>query len=121
MIEINKNIQSSIYIQIEDAVQNDILSGNLQPGQKVPSVREVAKHNGINPNTVQKAYAELIEKGILFSVSGKGNYVTPEAGEIRNNEKNQILSDLRETAKRAKTAGIWMDELFSVLDSAYND
>jgi len=120
MIIVDKSLKTPIYEQIEMALYELILSGKISPGQAVPSVRRVAKVNGINPNTVQKAYAELIRAGAIYSVAGKGNYISEDAKALKELEKKKILNDLRALAKKAKTAGIWMDEMFNAVDSAYS-
>ena len=120
MIIIDKSLKTPIYEQIEMALYELILSGKLSPGQAVPSVRRVAKVNGINPNTVQKAYSELIRAGAIYSVAGKGNYISDNAKALKELEKKKLLNDLRMLAKKAKTAGIWMDEMFNAVDSAYS-
>ena len=121
VLEINRDSNTFIYEQLEFALYNKIIKGELKPGDMIPSVREVARHNGINPNTVQKAFAELIRAGVIFSVAGKGNYISPDAMDIKRDEKAEILKELRYIARRAKISGIWMDELITVLVSSYNE
>lgn len=120
MITVDKNSKVPIYAQIESSVYDLILDGELVPGQMVPSVRIVAKENKINPNTVQKAFSELIKNGILYSVSGKGNFVSDKELVINHMERQEILKELAHMASKAKAAGIWMDEIFSTVDAAYS-
>lgn len=74
MITLNYRDARPIYEQIQDAVRRLILSGALSPGEKLPSVRELASQLAINPNTIQKAYHELEADGFIHSVAGKGSF-----------------------------------------------
>ena len=67
-----------IYLQIMDHIRKEIASGNLSPGQKLPSVREMALDAGVNPNTMQKALSELERDGFLQSNRTEGRYVSTE-------------------------------------------
>lgn len=76
----NIDISSSrpIYEQIIDNVKEGILKGLLQPGEKLPSVREMARMIRLNPNTVQKAYQELERQKITITVRGRGTYISTD-------------------------------------------
>lgn len=67
MMEWNFNNETPIYLQIIDRFKMDIANGSLKPGNKVPSVRELALSAGVNPNTMQKALSELERDGYLES------------------------------------------------------
>ena len=69
-IRINRNSQTPIYLQIKCAIQNLVLSGELNQGYKMPSERKLAEELGIHRNTVIKAYCELVDEGYLI-VSAK--------------------------------------------------
>ena len=71
------NLQSKvpIYLQIQEQITKFIQAGILHPGDKLPSVRQLAVDNGINPNTVAKAYTQLESSGIVYNVPKKGVYV----------------------------------------------
>ena len=66
---------SPIYRQIVDQVTRGVASGELSVGESVPSVRQLARELVINPNTVAKAYAELVDSGFLETQAGKGFFV----------------------------------------------
>lgn len=65
-----------IYIQLVEIIRIDIVSGKLQKGQKIPSVREMAVKMQVNPNTMQKALAELEDEGLIYTERTNGKYVT---------------------------------------------
>ena len=64
-----------IYIQIMDSLESQIQGGVLLPGDKLPSVRELAAELAINPNTIQRAYRELEQQGKIETIPGKGCFV----------------------------------------------
>lgn len=75
MIHLDYRDARPIYTQITDGFRDQILTGILQPGDKMPSVRDLATQLTINPNTIQRAYRELENQGWIASVPGKGSFV----------------------------------------------
>ncbi len=75
MVKINKNNSRPFYEQLIIGIKEEILQGILQPGDQVPSVREMAKQLLMNPNTVSKAYKILESEQVLITVKGKGTFV----------------------------------------------
>ena len=75
MVPLDYRDTRPIYTQILDSFRNQILTGLLQQGDKLPSVRELSVSLSINPNTIQRAYRELELEGWIASVPGKGSYV----------------------------------------------
>ena len=71
-----------IFQQIMDKIQTDILSGKYAPGDKLPSVRELAMMAAVNPNTMQKALAELERIGLVYTQRTSGRFITEDAGMI---------------------------------------
>ncbi len=80
-----------IYEQIVDHYKYMILKGVMEQDEQMPSVRALAMELSTNPNTVQKAYAELERQGYLYSVKGKGNFVRGD-----NGQKERKIAELRE-------------------------
>jgi GntR family transcriptional regulator len=80
-----------IYLQLADRLNRQIVSGELKPGDKLPSVREMAVSSKVNPNTVQRTYRELEASGIVESRRGQGTFVT---------ENEEILFSTREKLKK---------------------
>ena len=76
MIVLNMTDKRPIYEQIVDTYQKQISMGLIKPDEKIPSVRQLAIEMSINPNTIQKAYTELERNGYIYSVKGKGNFVS---------------------------------------------
>ena len=66
-----------IYEQIRDGLRHLMVTGAVQPGEKLPSVRSLASSLAINPNTIQRAYESLEQEGYLYTVAGKGSFASP--------------------------------------------
>lgn len=86
MIHLDYRDARPIYTQVIDGFREQILSGILQTGDRLPSVRELASQLTINPNTIQRAYRELELQGWIVSVPGKGSFVgtIPTTGEMQD-------------------------------------
>lgn len=78
----NLDSDRPIFIQIIDKIQMDIISGLYQPGDKLPSVRELAQEASVNPNTMQKALSELERTGLVYSQRTSGRFITEDTDMI---------------------------------------
>ena len=84
-----------IYTQMMDNIRGQISAGILQPGDKLPSVREMAAQHSINPNTIQRAYRELEVQGVIQTLPGKGCFVCDVTTETPDWEKlDSIVAQL---------------------------
>ena len=75
MVHLDYRDARPIYAQITDGFRDQIIAGILQPGDKMPSVRELATELTINPNTIQRSYRDLESQGWIVSVPGKGSFI----------------------------------------------
>lgn len=75
MVQLDYRDARPIYAQIVDSLREQVISGVLQNGDRLPSVRELASQLTINPNTIQRAYRELELEGWIASVPGKGSFI----------------------------------------------
>lgn len=99
MKEWNFNNETPIYLQIIDRFKMDIANGSLKPGNKVPSVRELALSAGVNPNTMQKALSELERDGYLESRRTSGRFVADmgnQADSLKNDLAHKLCSEFCE-------------------------
>ena len=89
------NLDSSrpIYLQIIERVQMDIITGRYQPGDKLPSVRDLAQEAAVNPNTMQKALSELERSGLIYSQRTSGRFIT-EDKELIHQMKKELAANL---------------------------
>ncbi len=110
-MEFNSN--KSIYLQICDAICEQILSGRLLPDGRIPSVREYGADIGVNPNTVMRSYEKLTNDGIIYNKRGIGYFISPDAKEIvlKEQRKDFIENELPQIVKRAKLLGIDLKEV----------
>ena len=99
-----------IYLQIVEGFRAQILSGVLQPGEKLPSVRELAAELSINPNTIQRAYRQLEALGWIATVPGKGCFVCG-LPEYALEEQKELLRAFDETAAALLQRGMSRREL----------
>lgn len=112
MIVIDYHDKRPIYEQIIDRFQMLILNGALDPDTQLPSVRSLAMELAINANTIQRAYSELERRGLIYSVKGRGNFVSAQKDVVQE-QQELLLDDLRARLKICKESGI---EFIQVLD-----
>ena len=99
-----------IYEQIVEKFRMLILSGAVEPSSKMPSVRQLAVELSINPNTIQRAYMELEQQGLICPVKGKGSFVTDAQKDcVRLAEETDVAS-LRDRRKRERPVKIGGEE-----------
>ena len=92
-----------IYSQLVDKICGDILKGNLQPGDKMQSVREYSLEVGVNVNTVQRVYKELEMMGLTDTKRGQGTFITTEEGRIqrlREDMKVELVTQFVQSLQR---------------------
>ena len=104
-----------IYLQIGDVLCDQILSGVLAPGERIPSVREYGAQVGVNPNTVMRTYERLTSDGIIFNKRGIGYFISPDAPQrVLENEREKFYAEeLPAFRKRMKLLGIAESSIFS--------
>lgn len=105
MIWIDYTDATPIYEQVVTKYKNLIVRGVLAPNEKMPSVRSLAMELSINPNTIQKAYAELERQGFVYTVKGRGNFVADNQG-LKQIKENEIIQKLEAVAAEAEEAGV---------------
>lgn len=110
MILIDYKDSRPIYEQIVDKFRLLILNGVLKADEKMPSVRTLAMELSINPNTIQRSYGELERQGYIYTVKGRGNFVSDTA-ELKNEYRREIFERLDGVINAAGNAGITKDEL----------
>lgn len=96
MLTLNYRDSRPIYGQIKDGLRRLIVTGALEPDEKLPSVRSMAMDLAINPNTIQRAYAELEAEGFIYSVPGKGSFAARQPGAEGESRRAALMERLRE-------------------------
>lgn len=109
-----------IYEQIKNAIREEILSGAFKSGEKLPSVRALARELSISILTVKKAYDELENEGFIESRQGLGTFVGKEDPNLRLEEKQKKLEEaLLEAVRISKDIEMEKDDLFELVDYLY--
>ena len=114
MVTINYKDGRPFYEQVKEDLRRLVVSGALRPGDKLPSVRELAGQLAINPNTIQRAYRELEAEGYICSVPGKGSFVR-ERSEAAAARKAELLQELTALGRELKLLGASQEELLNAL------
>lgn len=99
MIQLDLKDPRPLYEQIKYKIKDLIISGVITPGEKIPSVRELAQSLTINPNTIQKAYKDLESEGIIYSVKGKGNFISQLDKSSIDTRRNELFAEIAKTTE----------------------
>ena len=121
MYQIDLMSREPVYEQIINQTEKFILTGVLAPGERMPSVRNLSVEISVNPNTIQKAFGELDRRGIIFSVPGKGSFVSEKAREALEAAQRNNIPELRKEIAELKLAGISKTEVIKVVNEVYDD
>ena len=117
MIRLNYRDARPIYEQVKDGLRHLVVTGALQAGDRLPSVRALASSLAINPNTIQRAYEALEREGYLYTVAGKGSFAAPQA-DVNADRRERLLKDFDSSAAELLFLGMTAGELARRLDEA---
>lgn len=106
-----------IYAQLMDTLKRRIITGRYLPGEKLPSVRELAAEAGINPNTVQRAFSELEREGLIYTQRATGKYVTENANEIKSARQALAKTQVAEFLSNMQSLGYSVGDVIVLLQS----
>ena len=119
MLLIDKLSGKPVYEQIIEGIQKNILLGVYPEGSVLPSLRELSVTLGINPNTIQKSYAELIRRGVIVPSPGSGTYVAHDAKDKIREAAAQKLALLEELAAELALADVPKGEVLATVCAVY--
>lgn len=121
-IIISNSSGKPIYEQITMQIKNYILSGELVPGEALPSMRLLAKELRISVITTKRAYEDLERDGFITTVVGKGSFVSETNTDLVKEQQYRITEEhLQKAVDSAKTSGITMEELKDMLEVIYRE
>ena len=121
-IVVSNKASQPLYEQIASQIKAAIISGELQAGEAIPSVRSLAKSLQISILTVQKAYATLQEDGFIEPTAGKGCYVSAQNQDFYLEEQQKRIEEkFAEAIKIARTSGISLNKLTELLTLMYQE
>lgn len=118
MIIIDYSDKRPIYEQVVDKIQMLIVNGALEADAKLPSVRALAVELAINPNTIQRAYAELERSGFIYSIKGRGNFVRADE-HLKEKQQEKILHVLEKQLITCREQGITRKKIRTCVDKVY--
>lgn len=112
------NLDSSrpIYAQIIEKVSLDIVSGKYQPGDKLPSVRDLAAQAGVNPNTMQKALSELERENLVHSARTSGRFITEDKDMIEKMREELASTQIKEFLDKMSQMGFDYNKTVALLE-----
>jgi GntR family transcriptional regulator len=118
MIIIDYKDRRPIYEQIIERFQDLIVKGIIKPDSQLPSVRNLAMELSINPNTIQRAYMELERQGFIYSVKGRGSFVSFNE-ELLSLKQKEAMEKLQKAVEAAKSVQIPEEEIQKSVKKIY--
>lgn len=112
------NLDSSrpIYLQIVERVSLDIVAGKYLPGDKLPSVRDLAAEAGVNPNTMQKALSELERNGLVYSLRTSGRFITEDKAMIEQMREELAATQIQEFLDKMRQMGFDRKKVIQLIE-----
>ena len=113
------NLDSSrpIYLQIVERVSLDIVAGKYLPGDKLPSVRDLAAEAGVNPNTMQKALSELERNGMVHSLRTSGRFITEDKDMIEQMREELATTQIQEFLNKMRQMGFEQKKVIQLIET----
>lgn len=112
----NLDSERPIYFQLMERITMDIISGVYQPGEKLPSVRELAQEAGVNPNTMQKSLSELERTGLLYSQRTSGRFITEDMDMIEKTKTDLASEQIKEFLKKMEHIGFSKQDIIQLIE-----
>ncbi|MFP7169955.1 GntR family transcriptional regulator [Terribacillus sp. 7520-G] len=116
MFELDLRSGKPIYEQIVDKFKELIINQVLETDEKLPSVRELAQQLTINPNTIQKAYRELENQELIYSVKGRGSFVNAINEKVDPQKVKRMQEELKKLLTEALYIGMSADEIRDIVE-----
>lgn len=120
MYQLDLQSRTPIYQQLKEKILRLIMAGAIGPGDPLPSVRVMARELGINPNTVAKAYQDLEKSGLIYSVAGKGSFISGE-DTLDRQMTASVLNRFREAVREARSAGVDRQTALVLVEEVYKE
>ncbi|MFA6940282.1 MAG: GntR family transcriptional regulator [Clostridiaceae bacterium] len=109
------NSERPVYIQLIEQIQASIISGYFKPSDKLPSVRDLAAEASVNPNTMQKALAELERSGLIYSNRTSGRYITSDLMLIKELKGKSAKCLIIDFVEKMKQLGFEQEEVLTMI------
>ncbi|APH06366.1 GntR family transcriptional regulator [Bacillus weihaiensis] len=118
MFQLDVRSRKPIYEQLVDKIKELIISGILTPDEQLPSVRVLSGQLTVNPNTIQRAYRELEAQGYLYSIKGKGNFVSAIEHMPSNDKLQELKKEIQTLIAEAIYLGLTKEDLHLLFERA---
>lgn|SRR5690606_32442503 len=120
-VKLNIDNRSPVYLQLIEYFKEQIASGKLAMGEEIPSRRELARTLNINPNTVQRAYREMEEMGLIYTDGNMPSKVTRDETVIKKVREELVQDALEHFVSTIKTLQIPLEDVYPLLEKTYRE
>ena len=110
-----------IYLQIEDLIKTNIIAGVYQPGEKLPSVRDLAAEAAVNPNTMQKALTELERSGLVYTQRTSGRFITEDVSKMTELKQQLAREQIQLFLKNMEQLGLTKEDIRRLLEKEWKE
>lgn len=110
-----------VFIQIMEKLKLDIVTGVYLPGDKLPSVRDLASEAAVNPNTMQRAFSELEREGLVYTQRTNGRFITEDATMINQLKEQMALNAITQFLQSMQQLGFSTEETKKLLDETFKE
>jgi DNA-binding transcriptional regulator YhcF (GntR family) len=110
-----------VYVQLVEHIKQSIMLGEYQSGERLPSVRELAQTAGVNPNTMQKAFAELEREGLVYSNRTAGRFITDDENLLNRAGKEQAMQQVAQFYEKMVRMGFHLNQMTAMLAEYENN
>ncbi|GEA15140.1 MAG: GntR family transcriptional regulator [Moorella sp. (in: firmicutes)] len=119
MLQLDYRDRRPLHEQIKEKIKTLIITGVLQPDERIPSVRELAQLLTVNPNTIQKAYKDLEAEGFIYSIRAKGSFVTPRDRSAPHPRLEELMRELERNVAELMYLNVPMEQLLDTIRAIY--
>lgn len=120
-MNIDFSTSTPIYLQIIEEFKRQIVTGQLQPGDKVPSQRDLAAQVKVNANTVQRAYREMEILGLVETLRGQGTFVCQNQGVVEETRKEMLTNLVDEFVRAVQALGLSEEATLDVVKTRFSE
>lgn len=117
--ELDENLP--IYLQLIEEMERRVINGTYPPGCKLPAVRELAAEAGVNPNTMQRALAQMENSGLIYTQRTTGRFLTDNCEKIEQLRREAARGLIRDFLRKMREFGIGKDEVYNLIQTYEED
>lgn len=121
MFLLNPKSKLPLYKQLVEQLRKQIVLGNAAPGSPLPSVRQLSVELGVNPNTIQKAYREMEQEGLIVSLPGRVSFVTSDVARMQERQRAAELANLEKALLLCREIGISYTSVQALTNKVYKE